>query len=166
MATPLEVRLQTYLDLIDTGLHPAALCFRATSFNDDVAKAAGAKSPRVRALFKKLAKQIDRAFADASTAFDDARRSMSPAIYRDSELHVNGQVLRLTDAEAAVVHTLVHLRAVTLDDLAGQSGNDRPAQVVTRLLQKHPVLRAYIVPPGGKGKGGYRVQDIRIESNS
>jgi len=98
-----------------------------------------------------------RVIEDAIQQVEAARQTAEPpnASLRENRIIVGDAAIVLEKQEQAVVKALAELRAAETKALAKQSGYKYPANVLKRLIEKHPILSGLISMPRARGRGGY-----------
>ena len=78
-----------------------------------------------------------------------------PVFLGGGKYEFQGETTVVQGQAAAVLESLVELRAATMQQLIDRSKVPNPSAVLTALVKKHLVLAPFITLPGGKCSGGY-----------
>ena len=105
-------------------------------------------------------KDIATSIRDVNASNGTKQIPANTIIFRGGGAYAIGtQVVRVTESEDCVLQAFLEKPAMAKDQLIARAGFDKAVDVLRALLTKYDgVFAEAITMPGGRGRGGYRVQ--------
>jgi hypothetical protein len=110
--------------------------------------------------------EYERAELLLSPAAREVKAFLAAEYLGDGLCRIGDTRIRLEYEEAKAVEAILFYKgAATLTQLRDKTDSDGVNKTLTRIHGKYPLLRPFIILPGGKGKGGYRTTLIDVRGH-